>query len=108
VEAIAKGAAVWSIPAASGTLEERRFSAASDAFELGFSRSAHPKASTGAKAGLHSMRNAALEGPLFHVGVNSRNMSLGLVSVAPFGALSSFTRLPTAGAVGCILAPLRG
>ena len=68
------------VPWKSGALAPRQ-----SACDMGFSPSAHPEATTGARAHLHSMRNAALKGPLFHVGVNSRDMFLGLVSVAPSG-----------------------
>src|SRR5207245_5880596 len=37
-----------------------------------------------------------------------REIPLGLVSIAPSGLVGSCTPIPTAGAVGCILAPLRG
>ena len=63
----------------SGALAPRQ-----SAFDMGFSPSAHPEATTGAKAHLHSMRNAALKGPLFHAGVNSWDMFLGLV-LSPSG-----------------------
>ena len=52
------------------TVEERRFSAASDDFSYGFSPGATTNATTGAEAHLHLIRNAALEGPLFHGGAN--------------------------------------
>ena len=49
------------------TVEERRFSAASDSLVMGFSPGATPNATTGAEAHLHLIRNAALEGRLFTV-----------------------------------------
>jgi len=53
------------------------------------------------------MRNAALEGPLFHVAVNSRDMFLASFR-RPLRGFVFLTTLLTAGAVGCILGPLRG
>ena len=52
------------------TVEERRFSAASDGLIMGFSPRATPNATTGAEAHLHLIRIAALERPLFHGGLN--------------------------------------
>src|SRR3989442_2402576 len=64
------------------TVEERRFSAASDDFSYWFSPGAKPNATTGAEAHLYFIRNAALEGPLFHGGASSGTKGGGVNSGA--------------------------